>query len=169
MKEPETFVREELGKRFTLKKKSIGSSEQFLGNKVSLVTLENGVKCWSFSSSQYVQAAVKNVEDYRTRANLGPLLKAKSPWPSNYRPEADVTPELASTKVSYCEYLIGALLWIVELEKGKMLMEVSEIASMIARPREVYLSVVLKTLSFLKCKHNEATVIDPADPDIEKN
>ena len=99
--EPETFLREELGKRFTLKEKSIGAPEQHLGNKVSLVTLENLVKCWSFSSSQYVQTALKNVEDYRTRANLGPLLKAKSPWPSNYRPEADVILELSPTKASY--------------------------------------------------------------------
>ena len=45
MEEPETFLREELGKRFTLKEKSIGAPEQCLGNKVSLVTLENGVKC----------------------------------------------------------------------------------------------------------------------------
>ena len=109
MEEPEKFLREELGKRFTLKEKSIGPPEQYLGNKVSLVTLENGVKCWSFSSSQYVQAAVKNVEDYRTTNNLGPLLKAKPPWPSNYRPEADVTPELTPTKASYCQSLIWVL------------------------------------------------------------
>ena len=79
MEEPDAFLREELGKRFTLKEKSIGALEQCLGNKVSLVTIENGVKCWSFSSSQCVQAAVKNVEDYPARANLGPLLKHKSP------------------------------------------------------------------------------------------
>ena len=27
------------------------------------VTLDNGVKAWDFVSSQYVQAAVKNIED----------------------------------------------------------------------------------------------------------
>ena len=31
------------------------------------VQLDNGVKCWAFSSSQYVQAAVKNVEDYLSK------------------------------------------------------------------------------------------------------
>ena len=109
MKEPETFLHEELGKRFILKEKSIGAPEQHLGNKVLLATLENGVKCWSFSSSKCVQVAVKNVDDYQAIANLGSPLKAKSPLPSNYRPEADVTPELVSTKASYGQSLIGVL------------------------------------------------------------
>ena len=101
MEELEVFLREELGKRFTLKEKSIGDPEQCLGNKVSLVTLENGAKCWSFSSSQCVQAAVKNAEDYRARANLGPFFKAKSSCPSNYRQEANVTPGITPTNASY--------------------------------------------------------------------
>ena len=103
MEELETFLREELGKGFILKEKSIGSPEQCLGNEVSLVALENGVKCWSFSSSQCAQDAVKNVEDFRARSNLGPLLKAKSTWPSNHMPEADVTTEIAPKKASYCQ------------------------------------------------------------------
>ena len=54
LEEPETFLREELGKRFTFKEKSIGAPVQHLGNKVSLVTLEDGIKCWSFGSFQCV-------------------------------------------------------------------------------------------------------------------
>ena len=34
---------------------------------MSKVTLNNGVEAWSFSSSQYVQAAVKNVEEYLSK------------------------------------------------------------------------------------------------------
>ena len=45
VEEPERFVREEFGKRFTLKEKSIRSTEYYVGNKVSQVSLENGVKC----------------------------------------------------------------------------------------------------------------------------
>ena len=51
MDEPEKFLREELGNYFTLKEKSIEPPFQYLGNKVSKVTLENGKECWSFSSS----------------------------------------------------------------------------------------------------------------------
>ena len=135
MEEPETFIREELGKRLTLKEKSIGPPEQCLGNKVSPVTLENSVTCWSFSSSQHVQAAVKNVEEHLSRSNLGPLLKAKSPCPDNYCPEADVTPELTPTKVSYCQSLIEVLRWIVELGRGDLSMAVFPMTSMMDLPR----------------------------------
>ena len=58
MKNPEEFTRNEIGFRFTLVEKSIGVLSQYLGNKFSLVTLENGHNCWSFSSSQYAQSAV---------------------------------------------------------------------------------------------------------------
>jgi hypothetical protein len=64
MEEPEDFIRNELVIRFTIKEKLIDLPAQYLGNKVSQVTMENGVKCWIFSSSQYVQNAVKNVETY---------------------------------------------------------------------------------------------------------
>ena len=46
MEKPETFLREELGYRFTLKEKPIGAPEQHLENKVSLVALKNDVKCF---------------------------------------------------------------------------------------------------------------------------
>ena len=57
----------ELGSRFKLKESSIGPPTQYLYNKVSQATLENGTKCWSFSSLQYIQNAVKNVEEHLAR------------------------------------------------------------------------------------------------------
>ena len=39
MEEPELFLREYLGARFTLKENSIGPPKQYLGNTVSQVTL----------------------------------------------------------------------------------------------------------------------------------
>ena len=47
---------------FTLKKESIGPPNIYLRGKMREVTLENGIKAWSFSSLQYVQSAVQNVE-----------------------------------------------------------------------------------------------------------
>ena len=60
----EHILREEVGKYFELvKEASIGPPDIYLGGKVSKVKLENGVSAYSsFSASQYVQAAVNNVE-----------------------------------------------------------------------------------------------------------
>ena len=42
MQKPEDFIRHDLGKRFVVKPKYIGPPTQYLGNKVSYVTLDNG-------------------------------------------------------------------------------------------------------------------------------
>ena len=109
MEEPERFLHDELGNVFTLKEKYIGPPTQYLGNKVSQFTMENGTKCWSFRSSQYVQSAVKNVEDYCNKQCLGMLPKVKSPWPRKYRPKVDVLTEISSIQESYYQSLIGIL------------------------------------------------------------
>ena len=56
------------------------------------VTLENGTKAWSFSSSQYVQAAVQNVEEYLKEKVKKFPFRAETPLGSNYRPELDLLP-----------------------------------------------------------------------------
>jgi hypothetical protein len=94
----EQVLRKELGRYFTLKEESIGPPKIYLGGSVRKVQLENGVECWAFSSSQYVQAAVKNVEEYlATRNNERWKLlpgRAETPMRTAYRPELDVSPEL---------------------------------------------------------------------------
>jgi hypothetical protein len=64
---PEAILRQELGKYFTLKEASIDPPDIYLGGKMRQVVLENEVKAWSFSSSQYVQEAVSNVLKYLTK------------------------------------------------------------------------------------------------------
>ena len=59
----ESILHNELGRYFHLKEESIGPHTIYLGSRVRKVQLENGVWAWSFSSSQYVQSAIKNVEE----------------------------------------------------------------------------------------------------------
>lgn len=169
MEEPEAFIRKELASYFTIKEKSIGVPTQYLGNKVSQVTMQNGLKCWSFSSSQYVQSAVKNVEEYLSKTDDKLPPRNKSPWTSNYRPECDITPELSPTKAAYYQSLIGVLRWIVELGRADICMEVSAMASMMASPREGHLQQLYQTFSFLKAKHNGVMVFDSTEPSIDRN
>ena len=60
----ESILQNELRRYFPLKEESIGPPTIYLGGRVCKVQLENGVWAWSFSSSQYIQSAVKNVEEY---------------------------------------------------------------------------------------------------------
>ena len=167
MEEPENFLQEEFAKRFVLKEKSICLPTQYHGNKVLNVALDNGVKCWSFSSSQYIQNAVKNVEKYLAQNKMEPLRRCKSPWPSNYRPEADVLTELSPQKASYYQSLIGILWWILELGRADITMETSAMTSMMALPRIGHLTTVLQMFAFLKHKHNGVMVFDPSEPDLD--
>ena len=63
-KNAERVLRLDLGRYFELKEESIGPPKLYLGSRIRKVQLENGIECWAASSSQYVQAAVKNVEEY---------------------------------------------------------------------------------------------------------
>jgi len=169
MEEPERFLRDEFGKCFALKEKSIGSPTQYLGNNVKMVTLENSRKCWSFASSQYVQNAVKNIENYRNKNGLGQLPRVKSPWPRNYLPESDVSPELSPIMSSYFQSLIGILRWIVELGRADFVMETFSLAPMMALPREGHLNAAFHMFAFLKLKHNAVMVFDSSEPEINES
>jgi hypothetical protein len=164
---PQRYITNELGSYFTVKPNSIGPPTQYLGNKVSQVTLSNNVVCWSFSSSQYVQNAVSNVEKYLDERDLKLPNRCKSPWPSNYKPELDISPELSPTDAAYFQSLIGVLRWIVELGRGDICTEVSAMASMMALPRQGHLNTLFQMFSFLKGNHNGVMVFDPTYPAID--
>ena len=82
------------------------------------VQLENVVHAWAFSSPQYAQTAVKNVEEYllteTSKCRKMPN-KADTPLTTTCRPELDVSRELNETYAAYYQSLIGILRWIVEL------------------------------------------------------
>jgi len=73
---PRKVLENELGKYWKLKPESIGPLSIYLGNKVTKVILENNVEAWSFSSSQYVQNAVENVEEYLKKIDISLPKKA---------------------------------------------------------------------------------------------
>ena len=60
----ESILLNEIGRYFELKEVSIGPPNMYLGAGIRKLKLDNGVDAWAASSSQYVQAAVRNVEEY---------------------------------------------------------------------------------------------------------
>ncbi len=81
----------------------------YLSGKLREVTLDNGTTTWAFGSFQYVQAAVKNVEEYLALKGEKLPYKAPTPLSSGYRPEIDVSPELGGEETSYFHSLIRVL------------------------------------------------------------
>ena len=148
----------------------IGPPTVYLGGRVCKVQLENGVCAWSFSSSQYVQSAIKNVEEYVRRPENSHLKipsKAETPRTTSYRPEFDVSPELTPRDSAYYQSLIGILRWIVELGRIDICLEVSMMPSHLAMPRKGHLEQVLHIFAYLRKYHNTELVYDPSDPVVE--
>jgi Reverse transcriptase (RNA-dependent DNA polymerase) len=167
----ERVLRGELGQHFTLKEESIVPPKIYLGGSVRKVTLNNGVKCWSFSSLQYMQAAVKNVEDYLKRLNNPSWkmpAKAETPMQTSYQPELDVSPELDTDGAVDFMSLIGVLRWIVELGRIDVCLECSLLSSHLALPREGHLKQLLQVFAYLRKYHNTEMVFDPSDPTIDE-
>mmetsp|Transcript_15066 Transcript_15066/g.21511 ORF Transcript_15066/g.21511 Transcript_15066/m.21511 type:complete len:220 (+) Transcript_15066:414-1073(+) len=134
-----------------------------------MVTLQNGNQAWSFSSSQYTQAAVGNVEKYLKEYIQYLSKRALYPFKWEYRPEADVTTELDTKGAAYYQSLIGVLRWIVELSRADIFVEASMMASYMAAPRQGYLDQVLHIFAYLKQNHNCEMIFDPTPPDIDGN
>ena len=163
----EVVLRTQIGKYFTLKKESIGMPDIYLGGKVSKVQLENGAVAYSFSSSQYVKAAVENMESYLKENDLKFPCRVLTPLGLNYRPELDVTEELSPENAAYYQSLIGILQWMVELGRVDITCEVSMMSSHLALPRIGHLKQLFHIFAYLKKCHNTEMVFDPSDPQID--
>ena len=165
----ESVLRNEIGRYFTLKESSIGPPTLYLGGHMRQVVMSNGAKAWSFSSSQYVHEAVRNVEEELARRNSQLPSRCNSPMQTSYRPETDTSPELSPKDAAYFQSLIGILRWIVELGRVYICLEVSMLSSHLALPRQGHLEQLFHVFAYLKKYHNSEMVFDPSDPVIDES
>ena len=61
---PRDIILEEIGKHFDLKEYLTGTPPKYLGGKIQNYEMENGQEFWVFGPTQYVQAPMKNDEEY---------------------------------------------------------------------------------------------------------
>ena len=165
----ERVLRQEIGRFFELKEESIGPPDIYLGGRTRHVVLENGVKAWGYSSSQYVQAAVKNVEAYLLERGQKLAARVETPMQTSYRPEIDVSEELGAGEALYYQSLIGILRWMVELGRIDICLEVSMMSSHLALPRRGHLEQLFHLFAYLKKHHNAELIFDPSDPVVNES
>jgi hypothetical protein len=127
------------------------------------------VKAWAFGSCQYVQSAVKNVEEHLAKIKEKLPYKAPTPLSSGYHPEIDVSPELGEADASYFRSLIGVLRWIVELGRVDLDVEVSMMSLHLALPCEGHLKEIYHIFAYLKAHSNTEMVFDLTPPEIDMN
>ena len=132
--------------------------------------MDNNVWCWSISPSKYLQEAVRNFQNY-LKENLSDeyalIANAPNPFPLGYEPCMDVSPLLSPDEASYFKTIIGVMRWMVELGRIDIAVEVSQLSSFLAMPRQGHLVNALNIMYYLKIKHNSRLVLDPSYPGID--
>ena len=79
----------------------------------------------------------------------------------------DVYPLLLPDEASYFQNIIGVMRWMVELGRIDIAVEVSQLSSFLAMPRNGLLVNALHIIPYLKIKHNSRLVLDPSYPGID--
>ncbi|KAL7452165.1 hypothetical protein ACHAXS_000270 [Conticribra weissflogii] len=160
----------QIDKYFPLKPNSVGELDVYLGAKLKLMQLENGVSAWDFSLSKYVQEAVHNSKKY-VEENLPKFYKltrlAPNPFPTDYWPELDTSSELPPKHASYYQSLMGICRWILELGRVDICTEVSMLSSHMALLYQGHLEAALHVMSYLSLHHNSKLCMDPTYPEID--
>ena len=160
----ESVLRNKIGSgpdSFELKPELIIPPSQYFGGKLSLITLADGTKAWSFSSGQYICKACDNVKRYLKTVEKKLPARAGTPMSKEYCPEIDVTPVLTPSQYAYYQSLIGMLRWMVKLGQVDICLEVSMLSSHLAMPREGHLEQVLHIFGYLDKHSNAPMVLNP--------
>ena len=93
----------------------------------------------TFGSTQYVNAAVTNVEEHLAKGGQSLPAKVLTPLLSEYMPEVDVSNELSKGEASYNHLLIDVLCWIVELGSAYICCEVPMMLAQLTQHRVGYM------------------------------
>ena len=149
-----------------LKEGSVKTPDQYLGANVGMMTLADGNAYWYMSSDSYTKAALENVEIWMKKKGLRGLpTRTACVFPSGWKPELDVTPELLEEDASYYQQQIGVLRWMVELGRIDICTEVSMLAAYSACPRQGHLAAVIHLFAYLKNHSRSKMVFDPMPMD----
>ena len=127
-----------MDKHFRLKLSMLADPNIYLGSRVRLMLLPNGVMAWSSIPSKYVQEAVKNVETYvkniiGERCNIPKT--AVNPFSIGYEPTEDLEHQLNPELASYYQFIIGVLRWMIKLGRIDTHTEILMLASHLVSSR----------------------------------
>jgi hypothetical protein len=158
----------QIDKYFKMKPGSIIEPTFYLGAKLKKTVMPNGVVAWGVRSSKYIQAAVKNVQEYLKKNGERRLKKKESaPFEATYMAEIDESLVLGPKMANYFQSQIGIFLWCVELGRIDIITEVSMLSTFLCMLREGHLDTVYHLFAYLSLHHNTRVVFDPTYHDVD--
>jgi hypothetical protein len=162
-------IMDKLSEIYQLKPGSVGPPTRYLGATIGKHTLGDGREVWSMSAEEYLDMAIKQIEERMTK-DKEPLFnkrQRKRPYQFGYRPELDVSDELQGEEVTWYQQLIGMLRWVTELGRFDVLFEVSKLSSHNALPRKGHLRAVYNVFYHLHTTKTRKIVFDDSRCDVD--
>ena len=105
-----------MGAIYNLKEESVGLPDTHLRAQIGKTQLPNGFTAWRMETDKCVKNVIEVVQKPLDEDGDGLQIKqAKTPYPSGYNPELDVTEELDNAMISWFQQLIGIPRWAMEL------------------------------------------------------
>jgi hypothetical protein len=159
-----------LNQYFTLKTSSVNDPSMYLGAKLKLMQMSNGVWAWGMIPLKYIKEAVSNCKkqlklNYDGRYVLP--TQAANPFIMGNAPELDETPALDPDRASYHQSIIGVMQWMCEIGCIDIATEVLLLSSHLTYPREGHLDAALYVMGYLRLKYNSLLIFDPTYPHID--
>ena len=163
-------ILDRIDKFMKLNEISVGDPDIYLGAKLKKVQMDNDVWYWSISPSKYIQEALHNCKNY-LKENFSDeyelIVNAPNPFTLGYEQCTDVSPLLSPDEASYFQNIIGVMIWMVELGRIDIAVEISQPSFFLAMPRQGHLVNALHIMSYLKINHKSRLVLDPSYPGID--
>eukprot|EP00957_Ditylum_brightwellii_P095705 7292199-Ditylum_brightwellii.AAC.1 len=91
------------------------------------------------------------------------------PMRALYRSELDITPVLLPFCSTYYQLMIEMLMWMIELGRIDIRLEVSLMSSHLAMPRTDHMSEVVRIFMHLRKHHNIELMFDPRKEEVPTN
>jgi hypothetical protein len=126
----------------------------YLGAKLKITQLNNGVWAWGMSPSKYIKEAVSNCkkhlkENYDGRYTLP--TQTADPFLMGYEPELDKTPALDPDGATYYQSIIGIMRWMCKIGRIDIATEVLLLSLHLAYPREGHIDAALHIMGYGQC------------------
>lgn len=162
-------IMSKLAEVYNLKAGSVGPPTRYLGATIGKHQLPDGRDVWCMSADEYLENAIKMVDD-RMKSDKEPSFnkrQRKRPYDYKYKPELDTSPLLEGEDVTWYQQLIGMLRWVCELGRIDVLYEVGKMSSFNAMPRKGHLREVYNIFYYLHKTKTRKLVFDDNRNDVD--